>query len=333
MAAETGPVSSAVRAIEALGKISAPGVLLESRRFWRSFKYEMVHTSTGHDLLFVNVGSGFIYHLRNLIEGLGPALLIVSLFGLGVAAYRRHKWILVLLCFAVPYYILIGRAEVLFIRYTFPLYITLAVGFGYLMGRAHERQGPYRFAVMAGILSLGLSFIQSWTMTSWMMSVDPRDEAALRLKGLAGSTPNMTVGLVSDPWYYTPPLVPDTAVMRNNLQLAYSEMQASHHPGVVQYLADDRHDWDTRLITEAKPDYIVFSSFEVGDLWRLRDATNLLPQDKLRVDRFKEFEALLEAGYETDDKADPKVRYDDATALVHDLEYIRPQIWIWKRKS
>lgn len=311
---------------------STPGVLLDSKNFMDGFRYEMIHTSTGHDLVFVDVGSGFIYHIVNLVAGITPLLLLMGFAGCIVALIQRKKWMFVLAIFSLVYFILIGRAEVLFIRYTFPLYVILAAGFGWWMGESHAKAGKHRAVVGLGIIALGLAAMIAVNFTSWMSGTDPRDITALELFDLAKSKTNMTVGIVSDPWFYTPPLIPDSGVMRTPQMeaLQAKEMTESTAPKLEQFIPNDgsnKHDWDTRLITQMKPDYIVYSSFEQFDVDRLQNAKNLSSDDQYRVDCYKDFQQELNASYKPDfwEQADyPK---------IHDLAYVHPYIFLWKRKD
>jgi hypothetical protein len=319
--------------------IGTPGVLLETGKFIEDFKYEMVHTSTGHGIHFEGVPYGFLYHLKNLGEGLGPLMFLSSIAALVYAAYRRHAWAFVLLAFFIPYFILIGRAEVLFLRYTFPLYLALAVSFGWLAGRAHEKKGSYSAVVVLCILALGGGFGISAMMTGGMAGEDPRDATARYFKALAQNEP-ISVGLVSDPWYYTPPLIPNSTLMRGRYSILLDEMRASEKPQVLQYVPknpNERFDWDVRLLTELRPDYVVFSNFEVGDVARLTTATNASELAKLQVARFQEFHTRLEEEFEQITPpargATLAERYRDASLLAHDMAYIRPILWIWKRKT
>ncbi|HZH98458.1 MAG TPA: hypothetical protein VEX38_05760, partial [Fimbriimonadaceae bacterium] len=239
----------------------------------------------------------------------------------------------------VPYYILIGRAEVLFLRYTFPLYLALAVAFGWIAGRAHEKKGNYAAVVVACILALVGGLGISSMMSSGMAGQDRRDATARFFRTLAEKE-QVTVGIVSDPWYYTPPLIPDSALMRGRFDMLLAEMRATENPKLVQYVPenpDERFDWDVRLLTELKPNYIVFSNFEVGDVARLSGVKGMSDLAKLQVDRFRVFHAQLEQDYEL---IEPGSRggslatmYSDASLLAHDMAYIRPILWIWKRKA
>jgi hypothetical protein len=169
-----------------------------------------------------------------------------------------------------------------------------------------------------------------------MAGREPRDTLAEFLK--SQSTESTTVGLASDPWYYTPALFPDVAIMRGQRSLQVEEMDASHAPRVVQYVAGsqaDRYDWDVRLLDELRPDYVVFSNFEVAPVARLSETTGKY----IQVDRFKEFEAKLTQDYTlvggpaVDLSLPLKRRYSAANQLVEDLAYVRPVLWLWKRKG
>jgi len=328
--------------------LSTPGAIFDSRSFWRDFRYEMIHTSTGHDLLFVDVGNGFVYHLVNLTAGLSPLLFLLSAIGL-IAAMRvqwpaqrdgSKTWFLVLAAFSLVYYILIGRAEVLFLRYTLPLYIVLAASFGWWMGEAHARSGSHRGIVALGILSLGMAGMATMQYTSWMAGTDPRDVTALELRSIAKSKPNTTVGIVSDPWYYTPPLIPDGAIMRGLWPMGpprsvedgqIEEMAATRDPHLEQAvdpaLPQSRFDWDSRLVSGLKPDYIVYSSFEQYDVNRLQGVKGLDSTAQLRVDRYRDFQKQLSASYKLDSWEQPDF------ITIPDLEYVHPYIYLWKRND
>lgn len=316
--------------------LATPGVLLESSAFLRDFRYEMLHTATGHGLVFEGMGSGFLVVLVNLGYSLGVLAVLLSLVGLIWSARIGTRWIWLALAFAVPYYILLGRAEIHFVRYTFPLLLVLALGFGWLVGRAHELKGAHRLTVMIAIVALGVSLQLGTSFTSAMAGREPRDTLAEFLKGQ--SNESTTVGIVSDPWYYTPALIPDVAIMRGQRSLQLGEMDASHAPRVVQYVAGsqaDRYDWDVRLLDELRPDYVVFSNFEVGPVARLSETTGKY----IQVDRFKEFESRLTQDYAlvggpaVDLSLPLKRRYSAANHLVEDLAYVRPVLWLWKRKG
>ena len=313
--------------------VATPGALLETSAFLRDVSYEMTHTSTGHGLVFVGHG-GFGHTLLNLFQGLGVVLTVLGTVGLGWACWRRQPWALALAAFALVYAILIMRGNVFFLRYTFPLYIPLALGFGWLMGRAHEKKGWYAALVAAGIVGLGgldgAGLMRSASMTGWMMSEDPREVAARYLEANA-----VEVGLASVPWFYTPPLfllanagpyVPlDARVERaDGGTLIFTP--EGERPRVLFRAGQERYDWNVDLLNEAQPDHVVFSSFEMEHVERLRNAQGLPGEIQVQVDRYRAFVRILERDYEL------VARFGPSTVLVHDLQYIRPILWVWKRK-
>jgi hypothetical protein len=316
-----------------------PGALVETGAFVRDFKYEMTHTQIGHGLVFAGTPSGFLYHLQNLSLALGGFATLLGAFGLVRAAWKRHSWAFALLAFGLAYYVLIGRAEVKFLRYVFPLLPVLCVGFGWLMARAlqafHDDLRPMKLATrglagVLGVLGLAAAARYSALYSIWMSQEDVRDEVARELRD--ESDEGTTVGLPSDPWFYTPPFYPQSATGPwANAEQRFEWMARARNPRVVRYLPDnvaERFDWDVRLLTELGPDYVVFSSFEIGDLNRINQLPSPPSEYKTQLGRAEEFMDTLQTLYER-----VKVRGREGGILPHDLMYIRPEVQVWKRKS
>ena len=325
----TGTVAALVAFV-----VATPGAVLNFGNFLKDVRYEMLHTGSGHGLVFLAYPSGFITHVVNLFIGMGALLTLLGVAGLVGGAWRRRQGALVLLAFAVPYYVLIGRAEVMFMRYTFPLMVVLAVGFGCLLGWAHTRRG-WRMALVAlGIVGVGGldggGAYGSATMTAWMMGEDPRDAAARELLAEAKKGSLASVGVPSDPWFYTPPLYPDTGLPRSvPFEARERARKQAVRPTVIQHVdaAGAREDWDVRLLLEDKPDAVTFSSFEWNDPARLAGVKDLEPGVASLVARAAVFRRVLEHSYRLD-----RI-YGYPTVPVHDLQYIRPTVWVWKRKG
>jgi hypothetical protein len=269
---------------------------------------------------------------------------LVGAFGLLRASYRKHAWAIGLIAFAVVYYALIGRAEVKFMRYVFPLVPVLAVGFGWMMSRAAlavRAEGNQRLLVAGGAIglfgALGVASTASLTTTytGWMSDADPRESIAKEIKVVADD--NTTVGLVQDPWFYSPSLYKNTAAgpwiepTPGAFEKRNEWMDAARRPRVLRYVPsapEARIDWDKRLLTELKPDYVVFSSFEVGDLNRMNKLPSPPSEFKIQLGRAEEFMDTLQTEYEF-----WKVQWSDGAMLPHDMAYIRPEIQVWKRKT
>ena len=309
--------------------VATPGVLLDQAKFIEDFRYEMTHTSTGHGLIFTGTSSGFLYHFVNMLAGFGPIITLFGVVGLVWAAIRKEKWALAALAFLVLYFLLIGRAEVKFMRYVFPMVIGVGLGFGYLMQRAAHEKAWGRLVVDLGIAGIGGidpgGLRQAAIWTSWMVMEDPRDQAVRYLR--SQSDPG-TLGLASDPWFYTPPTWPNAGAMRGNFPGRMAEMTATSQPTTVYYDNPVGHyDWDLALLDTVKPNRVALSSFEVFDVARLANAPLSNPVDKLVVDRGNTFLKKLSETYEIERA------FGTDFPIFHDIMYVHPQITIWKQKA
>jgi hypothetical protein len=125
--------------------IVCPGIWADSARFWANFWYEVRHVGQGHGEIFTDTGLGWLYHLKpNLSTGFGAVGLIASAVGWALHARNRVWW--GVLMASLAYYLLIGAAEVRFLRYTFPLMPMLAMGVGLLWAGARLSLPPsFRF--------------------------------------------------------------------------------------------------------------------------------------------------------------------------------------------
>ncbi|MCE9558433.1 MAG: phospholipid carrier-dependent glycosyltransferase [Armatimonadetes bacterium] len=320
--------------------IATPGVVLNPAKFRTDLAYELRHTGEGHGNVFTGTPSGFVYQVFNLVEGFGPLLLIFGVLGLGIAAYRGRgkpmNWVVPLIAFALLYYFLIGRAEVKFLRYTFALIPVLAIGFGWVMGESHAEGGAWsKVRVALGILALGGfgggGLSRTGIYTLWMSNPDPRDAAGawLRREGQGKS-----VGLATDPWFYTPTLYPAAQVSRpqyyqrdgDGIFGDVKRLEAKD-PRVVRFLQEGEKravDFDMGLLTTTKPDFIALSSFEFDDYERL-----ILLGDKGLLSACKNyipFIAALEKDYE-------QVKaFGVGGPMIHDLMYVQPRIVVYQRK-
>lgn len=325
-----------------------PGAVLDSGKFMQDFQFELTHTSTGHGMVFAGTAPGFIYHISNIIVGYGGALLLFSLAGLGRGVYRKQAWLIGPLVFAIVEYLLIGRAEVKFMRYIFPLIPVLAMGYGWAVGQAHKNgsmqmKAFVAFAIFA-IAGFGGGLVSTAMLTKWMTEPDVRDQMAAFVR--ENVPEGSSVGLVSDPWFYTPTLHAEIQAGPANMKISDRIGLLESVPGlkVIRYAPDgleQRQDWDPRLISEAKPDFILFSSYEAEGYVKLYGQKDVDPRFKSQVDRYSDFIKLLTERYEMVDVRDfagvkTKLLGLDGlwyTAGIHDMAYIRPQEWIWIRKD
>lgn len=240
-----------------------PFALIDPAGFVRDLRFEFVdHASKGHDDVFTATGNGWLYHLtHNLPYLVGPPLLALSLAGL-VVLFRHHaRASASLLLFALVYFGVQGYAEVRFMRYLLPLVPVLAVAAAVLVcapGRsASLRALRWASFAIAGLWAVGLSVWQDVAMAG----TDPREEASARLYAM--QTAETTLGILGDPWFFTPPIT------RFNGGIHTREAFATR----VQSDADARagrpaivvlRNWHIPEAHAARPDFVVASEFE----WR-----------------------------------------------------------------
>lgn len=312
---------------------TTPGIFLEQEAFFRDLRYEWLHTQTGHEFVFGATSPGWLYHLANLVAVLGGPVLLLGVAGLGFGAWKKQPYVVAALAWALVTYLLIGRAEVKFLRYTLPMVAPLMVGLGALVSQWHAQgKTSGRIGVAAAMLSvaglLGGGAVGAAQMTMWMAGPDSREQAAAILKAEATKGP-VTVGLVSDPWFYSPTLYPmATAPRFVPVDQRDTAMREATNPAVVRYIAADggRINWDVRLIDEVQPDFIVFSSFEADDLARIAADPAARPQFEAAVKDMERFRDRLQQDYEV------WQRIGTGGPRIHDLMYIRPEVWIWRKK-
>lgn len=317
--------------------VSTPGCLLQSDVFLHDVQDEMKHTATGHGMVFTGTSSGFIFHLSNLCLGVGIILTFLGVGSLLWAATKKQHWALVLLAFALPYYVLIGRAEVKFMRYVFPLTVSVAAGVGYAVNEGQRRGKGGRALVALGILGIGGldagGLRGAWFFTSAMLAPDSRELVKPRVLAAPHPSGDVTVGLITDPWFWSPTLYPDITVGMVSPETKQRLMNSSQDPHVVRYVPIDGSpavNYDSRLITESKPDYVTYSDFEslyVERVARLGIAIENLPPDQAAdVDRYKQFRSALQSAYVLD------AQYGNSGDMVEDMRYVMPTVYVWKRK-
>lgn len=317
--------------------VGTPGALINTQGFIRDFSYELGHTAAGHGFVFVATPSGFFYHFGNLVNCVGLAGLLMGMAGLGIAVARRNaeaRPLMGLLIFAIVFYIAIGRAEVKFIRYVFPLVPVIAAGFAWLISNAQKSNSAWgKGGIVVGILALGGAGGQGGLQnvllyTQWMSSPDTREVAADYIKNTLKAK---TVGLVSDAWFYTPMFYPEVGVPRATpIEKRLELMAQAENPQVLQYTGLDpasRRNWDIRLLSETKPDVVVLSSFEWDDMDRIYKAGLDRENPEAEWNRANAFMQQLRKDY------DPQIVFGEDRPTIHDLMYVRPAIYIWKRKG
>ncbi len=319
--------------------VATPGFLIENQKFMQDLAYEMSHTSTGHGLVFAGTSPAPIYQLANLFIGVGTILSIAGFSGLVLSIKNKQFWGIALSIFFVGYFMLIGRAEVKFLRYSFPLIPPLAIGFGYLIGECHAASDR-RYRAIVGIGIFGLSGVFGGGISTTIASInamnparDPRVKLAEFMNQEVGSEAKV-IGLVQDPWFYSLDLFPEAGAPRwipfKDRQLALEQAKVGKSSRLIRYIPEnpnERQDWEIKLLDQ-HPDYVVFSSFETEGLSRLINFKNVPEAYRVQTENFKAFTSRLNEDYDLLYEGSP-----NSFQMVHDLMYISPNYWIWRRKS
>jgi len=283
--------------------LACPGAFLAPDEFWRDVSFELFqHTREGHGLVFVGTGNGWLYHLAvNLRVGMTLPLLIACLIGTGICLWKEKKPAWILLSFVLPYFLSAGASQVRFMRYMVPLLPPLAVlgalgtslvapiaGYPGQIEKYRELFRKWRTKV--GALSLSVLLVGGWLFAlteSLAFSImfageDVRTTAAQWIR--ANVPQGASLGLTTEPWFYTPPIVPWNGGAKTKRLF---EESLSRSPYRLPVLGTD-----ARKLRQEKPDYLVISDFEYGDPLRLglpefKTFWDLLHQDYREIARFE----------------------------------------------
>lgn len=243
--------------------VGCPGALVNWEKFSADFAFELRKSGEGMGLLFADTGSGWLYHLTSSLRfGLGLPLLLLALAALGFALVRRTRQDGYLLAFALPYYLVIGYAQVRFLRYVIPLLPVLAV----LMGRLLTEPWPARPWAARALAAVGAAaglhaLLLVVALDRMMTRPDARDQAHQWL--LANVPPGRVVAFATTPWYYTPPLAPEFTAPSPSVR---------RQPAQTRYtlrLPAANTEWDRQVLAPPLPDVVLLSDLESQDAIRL----------------------------------------------------------------
>lgn len=299
--------------------LGCPGALLEWQKFTSDFAYELHKSGEGMGLLFADTGSGWWYHLSvSLRFCLGLPLLLLSLAGVVFALTRRTQQDGYLLAFLLPYYLVIGWAQVRFLRYVFPLTTVLAVMAARLVLETWEKtplvaKGARFVGAAVGLLTFGIVL----GMNGLFTTQDSRDQAALWLA--THMTESSVIAFGTTPWYYSPPLTPGFT----RPDPARRRQAAENIPAYRVRLPAEGKEWDTSVLAEPLPEYVIVSDIESEDALRLRLPDAMRFFDTLKANYavfvFENRPRLL------------GLEIGKAEYVPNDLLYIYPRITIYRR--
>lgn len=309
--------------------IACPYSLLDWPRFLHDVRWESQHMRTGSGLLFVGTGNGWWYHVRESL----PLCLGWPVFLAGGAALfpvlrRRQPAVLVLVSFLGAYFLMIGAAQVRFVRYALPLLPPFVV----LLAAVLTPSDRSPLAVPARTLLAGLvllSAMQTCLSCRSFASPDPRDQVLTWLEQHA--TPTAKVGLVTTPWFYTPPVCPYNGGPHSRA-LFEADPEARRYGLCVT-------GWDAVLLDSESPDFFLLSEFEFREQLRLcgRGLSAVRISPDAGVDRrfvafwnrlHERYEpALIRGGWEAPWWLAPR------GYVPHDWLYPCPQTRVYRRRA
>jgi hypothetical protein len=272
--------------------LGCPGILLDGARFRHDFIYELRKSGEGMGALFAQTGSGWLYHVTNSLRfGLGAPLLLFALAAVAFALARRTRQDWFLMAFLVPYYLVIGYAQVRFLRYVIPLFPVLAV----LIARfvmepwtaltpqpplpEKRERGSKGWGVRAVLCAIAcaVTLLISLAMDRLMVVQDARDQA---LQYITANVPaGSSIAFAATPWYDTPPLSPYFTALdvRQRRQAALE---------VTRYrlrLPAEGEEWDMDVFAPPLPDYVILSDLQSEDWLRIGFAPALSFMEMLRT--------------------------------------------------
>jgi hypothetical protein len=291
--------------------VATPGSIFATKHFLRDFLFELRHTASGHGEVFLDTPSGFIYHLTTNFP-YAVTWPVTVLFALAVvwAIFCRKPEFTVLLLFCATYYLVIGQAEVKFMRYVIPLVPSLscmlAALFEGALGDAQSWFGPVGRGVVGGLL-LGALIPNSLQQRGYFTRVDARDQAAEYLHHEPRANRN-SVGLTTTPWFYTPPLNPNNAGERSA-----DAFYAKNPPWKYNFVITG---FDADKLRASKPDVFVISDFEMRYKARRKDVV------------WHNFEKTLRELYPNVAKFGPKLL---DLWKPEDAMYQSPTIWVYSK--
>lgn len=319
--------------------ITTPGAIFDNERFMKGLSIETAHMEQGHGFAFVGTPSGFIYQVGNLLTGIGPLAAGIGMFGLLYAAYKKHTWAWLLLVAIVPYYFIIGRSEVKFIRYCLPVFPAVCCGFGYAISvvanRPRFRVAGLGIGIVAllGLESLAFARIEKQTYarcldlrfgglygaikyTGYMLHDHPQEQAARYVKSLAATGECKTVGIYRHPWFWTVPVLPDANYLYTESDNLISAMASLATNPTVQFAA-----------MSPPADHVTWTAFEYEPIEAAETHVSEIPEEQKG-----DFQGLDELMHRIRASYTVEKTFGGDTPDVEDLMYIHPRVEVLKLK-
>ncbi|MCA1595048.1 MAG: hypothetical protein LC772_01265 [Chloroflexi bacterium] len=256
--------------------ISTPGFLIDRPTFLKDFLFELRHVGAGHGFIFSDTPIGFIHHIRySLWMGAGPPLCLLFLAGALYAGVRTDRADLMLAAMVVPYYLVIGLAQVKFMRYVIPMLPLLAIWAARLW-LAGFRRGPEQPAAPNGMQApIPRSLARALLLAAGVIASGGALAETVAYNRILAAPPvqiqaedwivdhvpaHASVGLIQPPWFDGPPIVP-----YNDIRITPGWLDARQNelPYRVEITG-----WDPVKLAKERPQYYVLTEWQVR--YRLR---------------------------------------------------------------
>ena len=290
---------SVLNTAQFLGNRTDSGVLYEL----------LVHSRQGHGDVFVHTGNGWLYHLTfNLPFAVTAPGAFCAVIGLVLAIRSKNKLWMPLLAFAGVYFFTLGLSQVRFMRYLFPLLpvLCLAVPLCFqLMPKAAQKISVPAFAL--------LMFIGATNVLYPFCVPDPRDQAAAYLKSKVNEP--VTIALINQPWFYTPPLWPQDYPPPQKVQRGISP------DGRFRFVTVG---FDTHKILQTRAPWFVSCEFEWREKRRLGDKD---------FQMFYDISGIMSVAARQVFQNRVLLELPGRTFKPHDFIYTNPEVWIYEDSS
>ena len=299
--------------------LACPGPLINPSKFWGDFTYEVEKSRTGMGLLFADTGIGWVYHVTSSLRfGLGGPLLLLAVVAIGIAAWKHKRQDFYLLTFFLLYYLVIGAAQVRFMRYIIPLCPVIAVLVGRLLADEWSANRGLLTATRGAAEALILASLWvSFALTRLMTLPDARDQALAFIRERIPE--GRVLAFARLPWYDVPPLspvftAPDPRARR----------EAALTPGryTIRIPAEDR-ELDASVMAPPLPDSVILSDIATQDWERLATPGWKQFKDSLQTYTPNVFENLPSAA---------GIKLGKPGHVPNDLLYIYPRITVYTRR-
>lgn len=247
--------------------IGCPGALINSSKFRADVLFEAAKSARGMGALFEDTGNGWAYHyLVSLRHGLGwPALALVSL-GVVIALVRRDRSVWIPLAFLIPYYLMMGAAQVRFARYMLPMLPGVVMLTGLALTALDGRRWTGRTALGTYALVVGWTAMIAVGYCRMMAGPDARDLALRSIR--SDVSKGSSIAFATTPWYWSPSLLPDfTSPIPGSARRTQILSQPSDW--ILRLPRADR-EWDMTALEDPSPAAVIVSDLESQDPVRLR---------------------------------------------------------------